>query len=218
MDRWRSRRNIHHPHHRLGELKVYRYRYKIGPNFCAYFTLIIALATVVTTLTTISMSAICTNGIVKGGGAYFLISRSLGPEFGGAIGLIFSLANAVAVSMYTVGFAETVRDMLKDNDMLMISEAHDVRIIGSITLLLLLGVTQAGMAWESKAQVGLLIILIISILNYLVGCCLDRSFDYDAYTLQNKTDEIKFKKVCRHPSTKKPSKNHLGRALKDLSY
>ena len=168
----------------------------VGEAGVIYTILIVALATVVTTLTTISMSAICTNGIVKGGGAYFLISRSLGPEFGGAIGLIFSLANAVAVSMYTVGFAETVRDMLKENDMLMISEAHDVRIIGSITLLLLLGVTQAGMAWESKAQVGLLIILIISIMNYLVGCCLDRSFDYEAFTQQNKTDEIKFKKVC----------------------
>ena len=168
----------------------------VGEAGVIYTILIIALATVVTTLTTISMSAICTNGIVKGGGAYFLISRSLGPEFGGAIGLIFSLANAVAVSMYTVGFAETVRDMLKENDMLMISEAHDVRIIGSITLLLLLGVTQAGMAWESKAQVGLLIILIISIMNYLVGCCLDRSFDYEAFTQENKTDEIKFKKVC----------------------
>ena len=114
--------------------------------------LIIGLATVVTVLTTISMSAICTNGVVKGGGAYFLISRSLGPEFGGAIGLIFSLANAVAVSMYTVGFSETVRDMLKENEMIMISEAHDVRIVGSLTLLLLLGITQAGMAWESKAQ------------------------------------------------------------------
>ena len=35
-----------------------------------------------------------------------------GPEFGGAIGIIFSLANAVAVAMYTVGFSETVRDMM----------------------------------------------------------------------------------------------------------
>lgn len=42
-----------------------------------------------------------------------MISRSLGPEFGGAIGLIFSIANAVAVAMYVVGFAETVRDILK---------------------------------------------------------------------------------------------------------
>ena len=47
------------------------------------------------------------------GGAYFMISRSLGPEFGGAIGLIFSLANAVAVAMYVAGFAETIRDILK---------------------------------------------------------------------------------------------------------
>ncbi len=41
-----------------------------------------------------------------------MISRSLGPEFGGAIGLIFALANAVAVAMYVVGFAETIVDLL----------------------------------------------------------------------------------------------------------
>ena len=35
-----------------------------------------------------------------------MISRSLGPEFGGAIGLMFTLANAIAVAMYTIGFAE----------------------------------------------------------------------------------------------------------------
>ena len=79
------------------------------------------MATVVTVLTTISMSAICTNGQVRGGGAYYLISRSLGPEFGGAIGLIFSVANAVAVSMYIVGFAETVRDLMYANGVVMVS-------------------------------------------------------------------------------------------------
>ena len=31
---------------------------------------------------------------------------------GGAIGIIFSLANAVAVSLYVVGFAETVSDLI----------------------------------------------------------------------------------------------------------
>ena len=67
------------------------------------------------------MSAICTNGQVRGGGAYYLISRSLGPEFGGAIGLIFSVANAVAVSMYIVGFAETVRDLMYANGVVMVS-------------------------------------------------------------------------------------------------
>ena len=51
--------------------------------------------------------------MVFAGGAYFMISRCLGPEFGGPIGLIFSTANAVAVAMYVVGFAETIRDILQ---------------------------------------------------------------------------------------------------------
>lgn len=130
---------------------------------------IVLLASVVTVLTTISMSAICTNGQVEGGGAYFLLSRSLGPQFGGSIGMIFSLANAVAVSMYIVGFGETVRDILHENEIQMIDYANDVRIVGAITLVVLLGITQAGMAWESKAQNVLLVILLVAISNYLVG-------------------------------------------------
>jgi amino acid transporter len=55
------------------------------------------------------MSAIVTNGEVKGGGAYYFISRSLGPEFGGAIGVVFMMANAVASSMNLIGFGEYVR-------------------------------------------------------------------------------------------------------------
>lgn len=51
--------------------------------------------------------------LVLPGGAYYLISRSLGPEFGGSIGLIFAFANAVAVAMYVVGFAETVEELLR---------------------------------------------------------------------------------------------------------
>lgn len=55
------------------------------------------------------------------GGTYFLISRSLGPELGGSIGLIFAFANAVAVAMHTVGFAETVTDLMRVSPILCIS-------------------------------------------------------------------------------------------------
>lgn len=41
-----------------------------------------------------------------------MISRSLGPEFGGSIGVVFAIANAVGAAMYLVGFAETVRDIM----------------------------------------------------------------------------------------------------------
>ncbi|OWK62098.1 Solute carrier family 12 member 1 [Lonchura striata] len=114
--------------------------------------IVIALSVVVTTLTGISMSAICTNGVVRGGGAYYLISRSLGPEFGGSIGLIFAFANAVAVAMYVVGFAETVVELLKESDTLMVDESNDIRIIGTITVVCLLGISVAGMEWEAKVM------------------------------------------------------------------
>ena len=76
-------------------------------------SVVILVSSAVTLITALSMSAICTNGEVKGGGTYYMISRSLGPEFGGSIGVIFSLANAVAVAMYAVGFAESVNMLLK---------------------------------------------------------------------------------------------------------
>ncbi|NXC93656.1 S12A1 protein, partial [Certhia familiaris] len=131
--------------------------------------IVIALSVVVTTLTGISMSAICTNGVVRGGGAYYLISRSLGPEFGGSIGLIFAFANAVAVAMYVVGFAETVVELLKESDTLMVDESNDIRIIGTITVVCLLGISVAGMEWEAKAQVILLIVLLVAIANFFIG-------------------------------------------------
>uniref|UniRef100_A0A669DVI1 Solute carrier family 12 member 1 n=1 Tax=Oreochromis niloticus TaxID=8128 RepID=A0A669DVI1_ORENI len=130
---------------------------------------IIALSCVVTTITGISMSAICTNGVVRGGGAYYMISRSLGPEFGGSIGLIFAFANAVGVSMYVVGFAETVVDLLKEHSAIMVDEMNDIRIIGCITIVLLLGISVAGMEWEAKAQIILLVILLVAIVNVFVG-------------------------------------------------
>ena len=74
--------------------------------------LVVLLATAVTSITTLSMSAISTNGMIKGGGTYFMISRSLGPEFGAAIGIIYAIANAFAVSLHTVGFCESLNDLL----------------------------------------------------------------------------------------------------------
>ena len=47
------------------------------------------------------------------GGAYFMISRTLGPEMGGPIGVVFSFANALACALNTVGFAEVIRDLLQ---------------------------------------------------------------------------------------------------------
>ena len=63
-------------------------------------------------LTAISMAAIATNGVVPAGGSYFMISRALGPEFGGAVGILFYLATTVAGAMYIIGAVEIM--MVRD--------------------------------------------------------------------------------------------------------
>ncbi|XP_012788503.2 solute carrier family 12 member 2 isoform X2 [Sorex araneus] len=152
-----------------GVMLFIRLSWIVGQAGIGLSVVVIAMATVVTTITGLSTSAIATNGFVRGGGAYYLISRSLGPEFGGAIGLIFAFANAVAVAMYVVGFAETVVELLKEHSLLMIDEINDIRIIGAITVVVLLGISVAGMEWEAKAQIVLLVILLLAIADFIIG-------------------------------------------------
>uniref|UniRef100_A0A8C5AXE1 Solute carrier family 12 member 10, tandem duplicate 1 n=1 Tax=Gadus morhua TaxID=8049 RepID=A0A8C5AXE1_GADMO len=130
---------------------------------------IILLSVVITSVTALSVSAIATNGRVNSGGAYFMISRTLGPEMGGPIGVVFSFANALACALNTVGFAEVIRDLLQEFGLGMVDAENDVRIIGVITVSFLLLISLAGMEWEAKAQILFFVILLISFANYFVG-------------------------------------------------
>lgn len=140
--------------------------------------LIILLSSTITSITGVSISAISTNGLVKGGGTYYLISRSLGPEFGGAIGIIFAFANAVAVAMHTVGFAESLRDLLQVSGLTIVDgQLNDMRIIGVVTVCVLVTITMVGMEWEQKAQIVLLITLLVAIADVIVGSFLPAEVD-----------------------------------------
>ncbi|CAB4068337.1 SLC12A2 [Lepeophtheirus salmonis] len=110
---------------------------------------VIALGNLVTVITTLSMSAVSTNGQIRGGGIYYMISRSLGPEFGGAIGIMFTLANSIAVSMYIIGFCQSLLDMCKQyfelEHLIFSDTTNDVRIIGAISLVAVLALAIVGM-------------------------------------------------------------------------
>ncbi|ERL92941.1 hypothetical protein D910_10246 [Dendroctonus ponderosae] len=179
-----------------GVMLFLRLSWVVGQAGIGQAILLILITTMVTSITALSMSAISTNGEIKGGkvkslfciiivisryfcynfpmvlgGTYYMISRSLGPEFGGSIGLIFSLANAVACAMYIVGFCESLQNLLSSYGLSIVDDGiNDVRIIGCITAVLLTVIVLVGMEWEAKTQMVLLVILVVAIFNYLIGC------------------------------------------------
>jgi len=145
----------------------------VGQAGIWFATGIILVSNVVTTITALSMSAIATNGKVMGGGAYYLISRSLGPQFGGIIGLLFSVGNSVAVALYLIGFSETFVYLLEEEFDQFLFNGHGVRIWAAIALLFLLIMALIGVGWVIKLQLLLLAGLIITILSIIIGSFID---------------------------------------------
>ncbi|KAG8052050.1 hypothetical protein GUJ93_ZPchr0001g31757 [Zizania palustris] len=91
----------------LGIIYYIRFTWIVGMGGIWQSLILVVFCGACTFLTGISLSAIATNGAMKGGGPYYLIGRALGPEVGVSIGLCFFLGNAVAGAMYVLGAVET---------------------------------------------------------------------------------------------------------------
>jgi len=92
----------------LGVILFLRAGFVIGQGGILNAFWILLAAELISLTTAVSMSAVATNTPVEGGGAYFLISRALGPQFGGAIGLALFLAQALSVPFYILGFTNAL--------------------------------------------------------------------------------------------------------------
>ena len=68
---------------------------------------IIGCGFLISFLTVLSLSALITNGLVETGALYVAVRNSIGPELGGAIGVVFYMAYCVGGAFYCMGFAET---------------------------------------------------------------------------------------------------------------
>ncbi|KAH8407263.1 hypothetical protein KR222_011792 [Zaprionus bogoriensis] len=163
-----------------GVMLFLRLSWVVAESGILWSLIIIAISAVVCVITTLSLSAISTNGEVKGGGVYFIISRSLGPEFGASVGVVFAFANAVSASMNTIGFCESLNVLLKNNDLIIVDNGiNDIRIVGTITLLLLILICCVGMEWETKAQNFLIVTIVLAIFNFLIGAAIGPRGDED---------------------------------------
>ncbi len=93
----------------LGVILYARLGWVVGNAGLGGAILIIMISNVITLATSLSASTMVTNIKVEAGGAYSIISKSLGLEAGGAIGISLYFAQTLSVALYIFGFAEAVK-------------------------------------------------------------------------------------------------------------
>jgi potassium/chloride transporter 9 len=127
---------------------------------------LLAFSYLINLVTTMSLSAIATNGTVRGGGAYYLISRSLGPEFGGSIGVVFYLGLVFNTGMNAVGLVDC---FTQNFGTLSGTLGHFLQegfwwqyLWGTVILVLCTAICLAGSSIFARASNGLLVLLLIA--------------------------------------------------------
>jgi len=147
----------------LGIILFLRLGYVVGAAGLGPALIIIALANLISVLTSISLSAVATNLKVRGGGDYYLISRTLGLEFGGSIGLVLFLAQSVSIAFYSIGFSEAV--------IAFFPQAHPLTIqltaAGAVAFLFFFA--WLGADWAARFQFVVMGLLIAALVSFFIG-------------------------------------------------
>uniref|UniRef100_A0A665VIQ8 Solute carrier family 12 member 7-like n=1 Tax=Echeneis naucrates TaxID=173247 RepID=A0A665VIQ8_ECHNA len=162
----------------LGVILFLRLTWIVGTAGILESLAIVGLCCSCTMLTAISMSAIATNGVVPAGGSYYMISRSLGPEFGGAVGLCFYLGTTFAGSMYILGTIEILLTYIVPKAAIFVAEKkedevdallNNMRVYGTCCLALMAIVVFVGVKYVNKLALVFLACVILSILAIYAG-------------------------------------------------
>lgn len=157
----------------LGVIMFLRFGWVLGNVGLPLTLAIVTLATSITFLTGLSLSATATNMKVGGGGAYFLISRSLGLEVGASIGLPLFLAQALGIAFYITGFAEAFVDVIDVSlwmeQLALPFDLTPIRFVSIATLLVLtlMAIISADLAL--KTQLLILAAIFLSLVSFFAG-------------------------------------------------
>lgn len=157
----------------LGIILFRRLGFVVGSAGLGWALFMLLLATSISVLTSISLSAIATNRKVKGGGDYYLISRTLGVEYGGALGLILFAAQAVSVAFYCVGFGEGVASLMGGSDLL-------VRVAAALAAVGVFSLSYSGADLATRFQFVIMAILVCALVSFFLGL----QTTWDAETLR----------------------------------
>uniref|UniRef100_A0A8B9G5V4 Solute carrier family 12 member 7 n=1 Tax=Amazona collaria TaxID=241587 RepID=A0A8B9G5V4_9PSIT len=172
----------------LGVILFLRLTWIVGTAGVLESFIIVFMCCACTMLTAISMSAIATNGVVPAGGSYYMISRSLGPEFGGAVGLCFYLGTTFAGAMYILGTIEILLTYISPSAAIFKAEEvgeeteamlNNMRVYGTCIIILMAIVVFVGVKYVNKLALVFLAFCWFEVIICLLGnrTLSKRSFD-----------------------------------------
>jgi amino acid transporter len=146
----------------LGIILFLRAGWVVGQAGLIGALIIVAIANGISFLTGLSLSAIATSMRVRAGGNYYIISRSLGLEIGGAIGIPLFLSQAISIAFYIIGFTEAIQA-------LPFFAQIDARFIATSVVLVFCGIAYIGADFAIKIQYVILGILTLSLISFFSG-------------------------------------------------
>ena len=147
----------------LGIILFRRLGYVVGNAGLEHALVIIGLSSALSVLTSVSLAAIATNLKVKGGGVYYVISRTLGVEFGGAIGIVLVVAQSVSIAFYCIGFGEAVSGMLPEASRAL------PQIIAGLAVAFLFFFAWLGVDWATRFQYVVMGVLAAALVSFFAG-------------------------------------------------
>ncbi|MEX1212638.1 MAG: Na-K-Cl cotransporter [Balneolaceae bacterium] len=150
----------------LGVIMYLRFGWVVGNVGLIGTLLIVTISTSITFLTALSIASIATDQRVRIGGAYYMISRSLGLESGGAIGIPLYIALAFSVALYTIGFAES---------MVGVFPSLDMTSVGLITTIGVAALAMISAKVAIRAQYFIMFGIVLSLLSLVFGSPIEQS-------------------------------------------
>lgn len=150
----------------LGVIMYLRFGWVVGNVGLVGSLIIVTVAMGITFLTALSIAAISTDQRVRTGGAYYMISRSLGIESGGAIGIPLYLAQALSVALYTIGFAES---LVGTFPML------NIKLVGIITTIAVAVLALVSAKAAIRAQYFIMFGIVLSLISLYFGSPVEQS-------------------------------------------
>ena len=144
----------------VGVILFLRLGYIVGEAGILGTIAIILLAVSVTITTGLALSSITTNITIGGGGAYSIISKTLGLEMGGSIGIPLFFAQALSVALYIFGFTEVWHYLFPMHDLTYI-------LIGVTFILMLLILISTRIA--VRAQLFIFVLVFSALIAVFLG-------------------------------------------------